>query len=351
MTVLATARSLLPGMLVVMACAAAGFALARLPGAHLLGPLLLALVLAALWRALVVRGRPLGRFEPGARFAAGPLLKLGIVALGVRLDLRAVVALGPWLLLGSAVGALAAFAVAEIVGRRLGVAPALRRATGVGTAICGASAIAAAAPVLGLRAGQASAAIGAISLLGTLGVLGFVAWDALADVAAASLGTLAGATLQEVGQVVAAGSIAGPAGADVALLVKLSRVVLLAPALVTLSWWARREEGRRAGGEDAQASQSPGWPQGRPRIRWPLPPFVLGFLASGAAVSAGWLSAGTVALVSDLGTLLTTAAMAGIGLGLDLRAVPGPGRQAIAVGAAAFAALLVAMTAYYALIG
>lgn len=334
-------------MVVVVTCTAAGYALARLPGAHLLGPLLLALVLAALWRALVMRGRPLGRFEPGARLAAGALLKLGIVALGVRLDLRAVMALGPWLLIGSAIGAVAAFAVAETVGRRLGVAPALRRATGVGTAICGASAVAAAAPVLGLRAGQASAAIGSISLLGTLGVLGFVAWDAFADVAAASLGTLAGATLQEVGQVVAAGSIAGPEGADVALLVKLSRVVLLAPALVGLSWWTRREAGRRAGSEGAQAEGQ----AGSARLDWPVPPFVVGFLASGAIVSAGWLGVGTVALVSDLGTLLTTAAMAGIGMRLDLRAVPGPGRQAIAVGAAAFAALLLAMTAYYALIG
>ncbi len=334
-------------MVVVAACTGAGYALARLPGAHLLGPLLLALLLAALWRSLVMRGRPLGRFEPGARFAAGPLLKLGIVALGVRLDLRAVLALGPWLLLGSAIGATAAFAAAETVGRRLGVAPALRRATGVGTAICGASAVAAAAPLLGLRAGQASAAIGSISLLGTLGVLGFVAWDALADVAAASLGTLAGATLQEVGQVVAAGSIAGPEGADAALLVKLSRVVLLAPALVGLSWWARREAWRGSVREAARVDA----PQGRVRLRLPVPPFVVGFLASGAVVSAGWLGVGTVALVSGFGTFLTTAAMAGIGMNLDLRALPGPGRQAVVVGAAAFMALLLAMTVYYALIG
>ena len=328
----------LPGLVVVAACAAAAFALARLPAAAVVGPLVLALLLAALWRGVALRGRDLGRYEIGARIAAGPVLKLGIVALGVRLDLRALVELGPWIVLGSVVGALVAFAVAELAGRALHVAPALRRATGMGTAICGASAIAAAAPVLRASPAHTSASIGAISVLGTVGVLGFAAWDASADVAAAALGTLAGATLQEVGQVLAAGSVAGSVGADLALLVKLSRVVLLAPALVALAWWSARQASLRAG-------------PGRPLRRgWPLPPFVLGFLALGAAVSAGLLDASAVKLFSTAGTLLTAAAMAGIGLGLDARAVRGPGRQAALVGLASFLALLLAMTGYYALV-
>lgn len=328
----------LPGLFVVTACAAAAFALAQLPAAAVVGPLVLALLLAALWRAVALRGRDLGRYEVGARIAAGPVLKLGIVALGVRLDLRALVELGPWIALGSVVGAVVAFAVAELTGRALQVAPALRRATGMGTAICGASAIAAAAPVLRASPAHTSAAIGAISVLGTVGVLGFAAWDTTAEVAAAALGALAGATLQEVGQVVAAGSVAGPVGADLALLVKLSRVVLLAPALVVLAWWSAR-----------QASQAavPGRPL---RSGWPLPPFVLGFLALGAAVSAGLLGAPAVTLFSTAGTLLTAAAMAGIGLGLDARAVRGPGRQALVVGLASFLALLLTMLGYYALV-
>ena len=328
----------LPGLVVVAVCAAAAFALARLPAAVVVGPLVLALLLAALWRGVALRGRDLGRYAIGARIAAGPVLKLGIVALGVRLDLRALVELGPWIVLGSVVGALLAFAVAELAGRALHVAPALRRATGMGTAICGASAIAAAAPILRASPAHTSASIGAISVLGTVGVLGFAAWDASADVAAAALGTLAGATLQEVGQVVAAGSVAGSIGADLALLVKLSRVVLLAPALVALAWWSARQ---------ASLTAAPGAPL---RRSWLLPPFVLGFLALGAAVSAGLLGASAVTLLSTAGTLLTAAAMAGIGLGLDARAVRGPGRQALAVGLASFLALLLAMTGYYALV-
>ena len=338
-----TIRSAFPGLVVVTACAAAAFVLARLPGAAVLGPLVLALLVAALFRATVLPGRELGRLADGARIAAGPLLKLGIVALGARLDLRAVVELGPWMLAGSGFGAVVAFAVAELVGRALRVPSDLRRATGMGTAICGASAIAAAAPVLRASALHTSASIGAISLLGTLGVVAFAAWDALAEIGVATFGALAGATLQEVGQVVAAGSVAGAAGADLALLVKLSRVVLLAPALVALSWWSARGRSRATAGPVRGTAQVPA-------RRWPLPPFVLGFLALGAAVSAGLVDAGGAALLATLGTLATAAAMAGIGLGLDTRALRGSGRQALVVGLASFLALLLTMIGYYAFV-
>ncbi len=369
--------SSLPGLALVAACAAAAFGLSRLPGAAVLGPLVLALLVGSLVRALLLRGRELGRFAHGARVAAGPVLKLGIVALGARLDMRAVIELGPAILLGSVLGAVVAFAAAEVAGRALRVPPDLRRAAGMGTAICGASAIAAAAPVLRSTPAHTSAAIGAISLLGTLGVLGFVAYDALAaagaaglgaaglgatgigaaglgatGIGAAGLGALAGATLQEVGQVVAAGSVAGAAGADLALLVKLSRVVLLGPALIALAWRpARSSNARRAGARPvaSEPAQQPA-PAARSPLRWPLPPFVVGFLALGAAVSAGVLDERSVGQLTALGTLLTAAAMAGIGLELDARALRGPGRQALVVGSAAFLALLLAMLGYYALV-
>jgi len=320
--------------MVVVASAVVAFALARLPGAALLGPLVLAMLVAASWRAWFLRAAPLGLFAAGARFAAGPLLKLGIVALGARLDLRAVVELGPWLLVGSALGAVTAFAAAELIGRIWGVPSDLRRAVGVGTAICGASAIAAAAPLLRASGPHTSASIAAISLLGTLGVVGFVAWDALSDVTAAVLGALAGATLQEVGQVVAAGSVAGAAGSDTALLVKLSRVVLLAPTLLLLAWFTPRDTGAN----------------GPLRGRWPVPPFVLAFVTLGALVSTGALSPALVQALTLLGTLLTAAAMAGIGMGLDARALRGPGRAALVVGAVSFTALLVVMVGYYSLV-
>jgi uncharacterized integral membrane protein (TIGR00698 family) len=324
--------SLGPGLLVVAAVTALAYAAAGAAGT-LVSPLLLALVVGVALRSLALRRRGLSSAAPGVRFAAGPLLKLGIVALGVRLDARLLVELGPALLAGSVLGVVVAWAVIEVVGRLAGVPRELRALVGIGTAICGASAIVAAAPVWRGKPEHVTAGIGAISLLGTVGVFGFALWDALLAVPTAHFAALAGATLQEMGQVLAAGSVQGAASADVALLVKLSRVVLLAPVLLVSGAIVARNAG---------ASGST-----RPRA---VPPFVLGFLALGALVSLGLVPAPAAAAVAALGTLLTATAMAAIGLGVDVRALRQSGLPALALGAVGMVALVGAMALYYGLV-
>jgi uncharacterized integral membrane protein (TIGR00698 family) len=308
-------------------------------GGTLVSPLLLALVLGVLWRSLGLGERGLGRLAPGVAFAAGPLLRLGIVALGVRLDARLLADLGPAMLAGSLLGVVAAFLAVEAAGRAWGTAPDLRALMGIGTAICGASAIVAAAPVWRARHEHAATSVAAISLVGTVGVLAFAAWDALAVVPIAVFAALAGATLQEVGQVIAAGSVRGPEGADLALLVKLSRVVLLAPVLIAFGAMARASD--RGAAEGAPGRPAPA----RPPL---VPPFVLGFLALGGAVSIGLIPPSAVAAVSLVGSLLTAAAMAAIGLGVDVRAVRGTGATALGLGAIGMAALTATMVLFYA---
>jgi uncharacterized integral membrane protein (TIGR00698 family) len=325
-------RRRVPGLLLVVALTALAYVGAAL-GGTLVSALLLALLLGILWRTFVVREHGLGPLAPGVAIAAGPLLRLGIVALGVRLDARLLADLGPAMLAGSLLGVVAAFVAVEIAGRAWGMPRDLRALLGIGTAICGASAIVAAAPVCRARSEHTAVAIAAISLVGTLGVIGFAAFDAIVAVPVAVFGALAGATLQEVGQVIAAGSVQGAEGADVALLVKLSRVVLLAPVLVAFGWLARA-----ADGADAATVA-------RPRL---VPPFVLGFLALGAAVSFGVVPPAVVGAVSLAGSLLTAAAMAAIGLGVDVRAMRGAGVAALALGLVGMLALATTMVIYYA---
>lgn len=344
---------ILPGLAWVSALTAVAFVGARLGPAQLLGPLVLALLLGAALR-LSVRRAPPGS-AAGVAFAARTLLRVGIVLLGVRLDGRALVDLGPWVLLGSAVGALVAFAVVEVAGRAWRVPSDLRRLVAIGTAICGAAAVAAATPLMRRSAGEpatpggaAPLAIATISLLGTLGVLGFVALDLAGRLSPAFLAAWAGATLQEVGQAVAAGTAVGGDRADLALLVKLSRVVWLAPALVALAFWTRppsadgargRADGEAAGAGHGAARRTP----------W-VPAFVIGFVAMGAATSAGLLPPPAVAAATTAGTILTAAAMAAIGLGVDATAVGRSGRQALALGTVGFGALVVVMGAWYGLL-
>ena len=334
-----------PGLALCVALTAVAYGAARLPPLGVVGPVVLALLAGiAVGATAPVRHRA-EALAPGVRFAARTLLKVGIVLLGVRLDARALVDLGPWVLVGSVLGAAVAFAAIEVAGRTLRVPVDLRRSVAIGTAICGASAIAAAMPVLRAKPVHASVAIGAISLLGTLGVLGFAALDALAVAPAALVAALAGATLQEVGHVVAAGATVGGADGDLALLVKLSRVVLLAPALLLLAFWGRSPRTLEA--DPAHEGSTTGARVAAPTA---LPPFVLGFLALGAATSAGLLPAALVATAATAGSMLTAVAMAAIGLGVDVRGLGAAGRAAIALGAIGFAALVLVLGGYYALV-
>jgi uncharacterized membrane protein YadS len=138
---------------------------------------------------------------------------------------------------------------------------------------------------------------------------------------------------------VAAGAAVGGGEGDLALLVKLSRVVLLAPTLLLLAFWGRA----------AQPPADAGGAVAAPRTAL-LPPFVLGFLALGAVTSTGLLPAAVVSAAALGGSLLTATAMAAIGLGVDVRGLGAAGRAALALGAIGFAALVLTLGGYYALV-
>lgn len=317
---------------VVAVLTLAAFGLALLPVGASLGPLVVALILGtALAATPWARHRRLAE-ATGVRFVARDVLRFGIVLLGARLDVRVLLELGPWALAGSVLGVAAAFAAVELAGRAFHLPVELRRAIAIGTAICGASAIAAALPLLKARAEHASLAIATISLVGTIGVLGFAGWSAVLGTPP-SAGMLAGSTLQEVGHVVAAGDALGTEASDRALLVKLSRVVLLAPTLLILGLVTRRTRG---GVGKANAPIVPG--------------FVIGFLAVSALVSFGVIPDRVAAWLATIGLVATAASMTAIGMGVDLRVLRSTGRAAALLGLIGFAVLLTTMALYYALV-
>ncbi len=340
-------RPLLTGLVVIVVLTFLAFELARVPGFKLLGPLVLALLGGAAWR--LGSGDRVAAVAPGARFAATVLLRLGIVLLGVRLDMRALAAVGPTVLVGSALGVIVAFGAVETFGRRWGVPRDLRRSIAVGTGVCGASAIAAALPLLKAEEKHVSLSVAVVSVLGTLGVVAFAAWDGLALVSSKLVAVIAGATLQEVGHVVAAGAAVGGGDGDLALLVKLSRVVLLAPVLMLLGWWLRREAVRDGAGANETVADGERAAGTKRRLPPLVPGFVVGFLTLSAVTSLGWLSADAVTYLTLGGTLLTAAAMVGIGLGVQFRGLGRAGRQAISLGVVGFFSMLVVMSTYYTL--
>jgi uncharacterized integral membrane protein (TIGR00698 family) len=286
---------MLQGALIVLALTVLAQALARFPGFSVVGPLGTALLVAALWRAGA--GLP-QTAEPGVRFFARPLLRFGIVLMGVRLDFGRLAEAGPRVLavdvLVVALGALAIVAL----GRSLAVRKSLALLLGVGTAVCGASAIAAIGPLARADEEDVAVSIGLISLVGTIGVLTYPALARVFGLSDAAYGLVCGATLQEVPQVLAASFARTQETGDFGTLVKLTRVALLAPLALVL-----------AGLERAPGAK-PSW------RTLPIPGFLLGFLALGVARSVGLVPEALVPWIENASKLVLAAAMAAVGLGV-----------------------------------
>jgi uncharacterized integral membrane protein (TIGR00698 family) len=323
---------LLPGLALVALLSALSYLLAAIPGLAVMGPLVIALVNGILWRAAA--GLPAAA-EPGARFSARTLLRVGIVLLGVRLDFALLAQVGPAVLLGSLLVVTVGIVGIERLGKLAGLPRGLRLGIAVGTSICGASAILAAVPATRMKEDEAGVSVGIISVLGTVGVLLFTLFSSLLGPSDRVYGLLVGLTLQEVAQVLAAGYVPGTEAGDLATIVKLTRVALLAPALLVLSSLigGSVEAGRR----------------GLARLRAPVPLFLLGFLLVGALNSLGFIPASVATWMQSGSLLLTSAAMVGLGLGLDLAVFRRVGPRALLVGIAGFAGL-VALVVPYALL-
>jgi uncharacterized integral membrane protein (TIGR00698 family) len=292
---------MLQGAALVLPLTLLAWFLAPLPGLQVLGPLGLALLLAALTRAAI--GLPKAA-EPGVRFFARPLLRAAIVLMGVRLDFTRLAQAGPRVLLVDVLVVFLGAAFVAWLGSRLGVRRPLALPLGVGTSVCGASAIAAAGPLVRADEDDVAVSIGLVSLLGTVGVVTYPALGRLLGLPDAAYALLTGATLHEVPQVLAAAFARGQEAGDFGTLVKLTRVALLAPLALGLA----ALEARRGG-------EAVSW------RRLPVPWFVVGFVLVGALRSSGAIPGALVPVLEQLSRILLVAARAAVGLGVHAAAV------------------------------
>lgn len=331
---------LAPGLALVAALTVVATLLAQVPGLKIMGPLGLALIVGIVMRS--VFSLP-GWARAGISYSAKTILRLGIVLLGVRLSFSRMLEAGLLILLLDAIIVLVSIIAVERLGKLIGFSRGLRLSLAFGTGICGASAAVAAGSISNARDEEVSIAVGTVSLLGTLGVIGYITLGQALGLSSQHYGVLTGSTLQEVGQVLAAGSALGPVGADLATLTKLTRVALLAPALFVAQGILRLRDRRKLEIEGSEGQESTNQPL--------LPLFLLGFLAVGAVNSLGLIPGDVSGAAQQASIWLTTAAMIGIGLGVDVRVIGRVGPQALGLGAVGFGLLVVIAVIYTMLIG
>lgn len=319
-------RELIPGLLVVALVAAAAFLLhGQLPKAaqQVLGEVIFAVAFGLLLGNLVALP-PATR--PGIAFGFGTLLRFAIVLLGARLSLFEVASIG-----GKALGMIVflmslALMTAHGLGRLLGVPPRLASLIGVGTSVCGNTAISATGPVIGAKDEEISFAIATNTLLGTLAVFAYPLLGHALGMDDATFGTWVGTAVNDTSQVVAASfAYSEPAG-EVATTVKLTRNALMGAVIVMMGFLhgaAPREVGFLA------------------RLRQSLPPFVLAFLGMALLRTFGVLDAASeasgydvVALCSSIAKWAILGALAAVGLSTRASTLRAAGPRPFYVGLA-----------------
>jgi uncharacterized integral membrane protein (TIGR00698 family) len=322
----ALAAELAPGLgaAVAVALAARGVS-GILP--HAIGEVLVAVVLGLLVGNLFTL--PLAT-AAGVKFSVHRVLRLGIILLGARLSLVDVAAIGVQAFGLVVTCMVVAFAFTTLVGRSIMLSPRLALLIGVGTAVCGNSAIVATAPVLDADEREVGLAVATITLFGTLAVFVYPFVGRVLELPDTVFGLWSGVAVNDTSQVVAASAAYSPAARDVATVVKLVRNTLMAPLIVVIAWWWRR--GRSAVASDAVR-------QGAFKA---FPVFVLGFLALALARTVGVIDRPTAAWIDEAARLAILVALAGVGLSARLaqmRSV-GPRPFYLGFGAAALLAVL-----------
>lgn len=330
---------LLPGVLLAAALGALAIGLHALQARFLAHPPLESLVLALLLgvglRQLL---GPIPRCLPGQSFCAKQLLEVAVLLLGATMDLRQVLAGGPRLLFAVALAVLVSLVGGVLLARRvfaLERKPAVLIA--VGNAICGNSAIATVAPLVAASTTEVAGAIAFTALLGVGLVLLLPLSISLLGLSHGQYGVLVGLSVYAVPQVLAASYPVSELAGQSATLVKLIRVLFLAPVAV---YFALRQDLRVSADAAKPAT-------GRLRLSQLVPWFIAGFLVLSALRSLGLITAGMAAPIKEASRLLTILGMASLGLAVDIHALRAAGRR---TAGAVLASLLLLLAVSYALI-
>ena len=313
----------LPGILLCCAITVVAWLL-QVAEVHWVGEAYLeALVLAILLGVMIrTAWTPGPLWEMGIQFSAKLLLEIAVVLLGASLSATAVLALGMALLMGIAVTVAIAICISYAICRALRLPKRMSVLVACGNSICGNSAIAAVAPVIGASSSEIASSIAFTAVLGVIVVLTLPLLVPVLQLSLSQYGVLAGLTVYAVPQVLAATLPIGALSNQVGTVVKLVRVLMLGPVVFCLSLIGARLRPTDTANEQRGAKSKAGLSQFVP---W----FIVGFLIVAVARSAGLIPNVAVKPIATVAGILTTISMAALGLGVDVRVVAQAGLRVI----------------------
>lgn len=266
------------------------------------------------------------RYEPGVKFALERVLRLGIILLGLRLSLQDIADTGGAAMLLVFTCIAIALTTAYIVGRLFRIPPRLAALIGVGTSICGNTAIVATAPVIGAKEEEVSFAVAVITLFGLLAVIIYPIIGQALGLSDTAFGLWAGTAVNDTSQVVAAGAAHSQTALSVATIVKLMRNTIMAPLIIVMGLLLRKQ----VPSDNSPQSVAP---RGGILIPWFVVGFVTMSLIRTSGITAGVLpqnvtqpgalqmAASALNAFDEIAKFAILTALAGVGLGTRLQIV------------------------------
>ena len=264
-------------------------------------PMIIGIILGMLY-ANSLRNHLPPTWVPGIQFCSKKLLRLGIILYGFRLTFQDIINVGVAGILIDTIVVIVTIIGGVYLGKLLKMDKEIALLTSIGSGICGAAAVLGAESTIRTKPYKTAVAVATVVIFGTLSMFLYpIAWRAgWLGLTPGEMGIYAGSTLHEVAHVVGAGNAMGPEISNIAIIVKMIRVMLLVPVLLSLGYWVAL---RNRGGEES------GQERGKVAIPW----FALGFLGVIIFNSFDLLPAEAVDVINYIDTFLLTMAMVALG--------------------------------------
>lgn len=275
-----------------------------------LNSLTLAIIIGMIIGNLFLRFIP-RNWRYGITFSAKKLLRLAIILYGFRITFQQIFAVGVQGLIADIIMLITTYLLGYYLGTRLfKLDKDLCMLTAIGSSVCGAAAVLGTDSMLKAKSHKVSLAVSTVVLFGTISMFLYPVLANLGVLPPDVFGIYIGSTVHEVAQVVAAGSAISPEVTDTAVIVKLTRVMMLVPYLFMLGWYLAKKSNTQ-------------------RTKVPIPWFAILFVVMCGVNSLNIIPGNITAGIVEFDVLLLTLAMFALGVETNFEKIKGLGLKPI----------------------
>ncbi|WP_195701663.1 YeiH family protein [Companilactobacillus futsaii] len=322
-------RSFLYAFGITLLCSIIGTFLGGLPYLTIIGALVISLILGMMFQI----SQPLiEESKMGIGFISNKFLRLGIILLGFKLNLIDLAHAGVKTILFAMFIVSGVIFLTYNIARKFGVNKRLAILTASGTGICGAAAIMGISPQIKVSKEEEEAkhndevlAVAIVAILGTVFTLIEIAIKPMLHMSPTQFGVMAGGSLHEIAHAIATGGAGGSVSLSAAIITKLSRVLLLAPAALVIGFWYQKQE------KPADGSKG----------KLPIPWFMAGFLLASVIGTFIPMPAGLLNGLVKLAYIVLGMAMAALGMSVNFKVFLSSGKKAVLASLSASVILLI----------